>query len=89
MDLCRWLPISLVANTHPQVALDIWQSIVVGLIGQVMPKTYEEAADYLRLMEKVYSQNQRLADWQGLLAELRNKHKLKRRLIGTLDSLVK
>lgn len=76
-----------VANTHPQVALDIWQGVVDGLIGQVKPKAYEEAAIYLRLMEKVYSRNQRLADWQELLGELRKKHKRKRRLIDTLDSL--
>jgi len=76
-----------VANTHSQVALDIWKGVVDGLIGQVKPKAYEEAAVYLRLMEKVYSRNQRLTDWQELLRELRKKHKLKRRLIGTLDSL--
>ena len=76
-----------VANTHPQVALDIWQGVVDKLIGQVKPKAYEEAAVYLRLMEKVYSRNQRLADWQVLLGDLRKKHKLKRRLIGTLDNL--
>lgn len=78
-----------VANTHPQVALDIWQCIVDALIGQVKPKAYEEAAIYLRLMEKVYSRCQRLADWQKLLEDLREKHKRKRRLIGTLDRLSK
>lgn len=77
------------ANTHPQIALDIWQNVVNGLIGQVKPKAYEEAAIYLRRMEKVYSQCQRLADWQKLLEDLREKHKRKRRLIGTLDNLSK
>jgi uncharacterized Zn finger protein len=76
-----------VANTHPQVALDIWKSIVDKLIGRVKPKAYEEAASYLRLMEKIYSQNDRLADWQGLIRGLRNKHRQKRRLLSTLDNL--
>ena len=47
------------ANTHPDVALEIWQEIVEGLVGQVKPKAYEAAGVYLRLMEKVY---ERLAD---------------------------
>lgn len=76
-----------VADTHPQVALDIWQRVVDALIGQVKPKAYEEAAIYLRRMEKVYSRNQRIADWQELIGELRKKHKRKRRLISTLDNL--
>lgn len=76
-----------VANSHPEVALDIWQSIVHDLIGQVKPKAYEESANYLRLMRKVYTRNRRLADWQALLDLLRTKHKAKRRLIAVLDSL--
>ena len=71
----------------PQVALDIWHDIVDELIGQVKPKAYEEAAGYPLLMEKVYSRNERLAVWQALLVELREKHKRKLGLIGTLDSL--
>lgn len=78
-----------VSNTHPQVALDIWKSIVDKLIGKVKPRAYEEAASYLRLMEKIYSKNNRLADWQGLIRGLRNKHRQKRRLLGTLDNLTK
>ena len=58
-------------------------------IGQVKPKAYEEATIYLRLMRKVYTQNQRLADWQALLDRLRKEHKAKRRLMGVLDTLSK
>lgn len=76
-----------VANSHADAALDIWQDIVDGLISQVKPKAYEEAAVYLRLMEKVYIRNHRLAEWQELLTGLRKKHKAKRRLIGLLDNL--
>lgn len=78
-----------VSNTHPQVALDIWKGIVDTLIGKVKPRAYEEAASYLRLMEKIYSKYNRLADWQGLIRDLRNKHRQKRRLLGTLDNLTK
>jgi uncharacterized Zn finger protein len=76
-----------VTDTHPDVALGIWQGIVESLIGQVKPKAYEEAARYLRRMEKVYTKNQRRADWQSLLDTLRKEHKAKRRLMEVLDTL--
>jgi uncharacterized Zn finger protein len=76
-----------VANTHPQIAIDIWRAIVDSLIGQVKPKAYEEAAGYLRRMCKVFQEQNRTSDWQSLLSELRRKHKAKRRLMEVLDSL--
>ena len=76
-----------VAETYPQVSLDIWRAIVDSLIGQVKPKAYEEAAGYLRFMCEVYKKNHRLADWQDLLGELRKEHKSKRRLLEVLDGL--
>jgi len=76
-----------VAETHPQTALDIWRFIVDGLIAQVKPKAYEEAAGYLRRMYKVYQTTKRLSEWQDLLLELRKEHKAKRRLMEVLDGL--
>ena len=78
-----------VANTHPDLALAIWEDIVDSLIAQVKPKAYEEAAVYLRFMKKVYTRNQRLDNWQKLLNRLRREHKAKRRLMGVLDTLSK
>lgn len=76
-----------VATSHPDVALQIWQSIAERLIGQVKPKAYQEAAGYLRQMHKVYEQAGRLAEWKTLLMRLRTQHKAKRRLIEVLDAL--
>jgi uncharacterized Zn finger protein len=76
-----------VTQSHPQVSLDIWRNIAEGLIGQVKPKAYEEAAYYLRNMCKVYQKTGRLSDWQNLLGELRREHKAKRRLMEVLDGL--
>ena len=76
-----------VAGSHPQVALDIWRFIVDGLIGQVKPKAYEEAAVFLRRMCKAYQENDRGADWNALLGELRREHRAKRRLLEVLDNL--
>jgi uncharacterized Zn finger protein len=78
-----------VAKYHPDLSLGIWQDIVEGLIDQVKPKAYEEAAVYLRCMKKVYARANRLDDWRGLLQGLRRKHKAKRRLMGVLDTLSK
>jgi len=75
------------AESHPLTALDIWRFIVDGLIAQVKPKAYEEAAGYLRRMYKVYQATRRLPDWQNLLLELRKEHKAKRRLMEVLDGL--
>lgn len=77
----------VVAQTHPEVALSIWRHLVDGLIAQVKPRAYVEAGGFLRLMRKVFDANQRLAEWEGLLAELRRTHKAKRRLLEVLDSL--
>ncbi|WP_306535568.1 SWIM zinc finger domain-containing protein [Geobacter sp.] len=73
--------------THPDIALQIWKSIVDRLIGQVKPKAYEEAAGYLRKMHTVYGQTGCLADWKALIARLRVEHKAKRRLMEVLNGL--
>lgn len=78
-----------VTHSHPEVALAIWQSIAEGLIGQVKPKAYIEAARYLRQMHKVYEQTARLSDWKALIMRLRTQHKAKRRLMEVLDGLEK
>lgn len=78
-----------VAGSHPEVALQIWKSIADSLIGQVKPKSYQEAAGYLRQMHQVYERTGRLADWKALLTRLRVEHKAKRRLMEVLDGLEK
>ena len=78
-----------VTISHPEIALSIWLSIAEGLIGQVKPKSYQEAARYLRQMHKVYEQAARLSDWKALIIRLRGQHKAKRRLMEVLDSLEK
>jgi uncharacterized Zn finger protein len=78
-----------VAGSHPEVALQIWQSIAERLIGQVKPKSYQEAAGYLGQMHQVYERTGRLVDWKALLTRLRVEHKAKRRLMEVLDGLEK
>ena len=76
-----------VATSHPDVALQIWQSIAERLIGQVKPKAYQEAAGYLRQMHKVYEKTGRVTEWKTLIMRLRTQHKAKRRQMEVLDGL--
>ncbi|MBD1399561.1 SWIM zinc finger family protein [Pelovirga terrestris] len=78
-----------VAESHPDTALQIWLSISKGLIAEVKPKAYEEAAKYLRRMHQVYQRTDRLSEWTSLLQRLRIEHKAKRRLMQVLDGLEK
>jgi len=78
-----------VAESHPEVALDIWRGIVDGLIRQVNPKSYEEAAGYLKLMRDVYERLNRVSEWGSLLESLSKEHKAKRRLQEILGRLSK
>jgi len=78
-----------VAQSHPQTALDIWRREVEWLIAQVKPRAYEQAAEYLRMMRKVFQKTKRMNDWKALLVDLRKRHKAKRRLMQELDTLDK
>ena len=75
------------AKTHPDLSLSLWRGRVDRLIAEVKPKSYREAAGYLRKMCKVYEAGGRQVEWTALLAELRRQHKAKRRLLEILDSL--
>ena len=76
-----------VEETHPDVALAIWQEIAEELIAQVKPRAYLEAAPYLKMMKQLYSRNDRSAEWNAYLQALRTRHKAKRRLMEVLDTL--
>jgi len=75
------------AKTHPDLSLSLWRGKVDRLIAEVKPKSYREAAGYLRKMSKVYEASGRQVEWTTLLTELRRQHKAKRRLLEILDSL--
>lgn len=78
-----------VSKTHPDTALKIWRITVDKLIAEVKPHAYQEAAGYLRKMHKVWQATDREAEWESIIAELRTRHKPKRRLMEVLNELVK
>lgn len=64
-----------VRKSHPEVSLQIWQSIADQLIAQVKPKAYQRAAVYLRQMRRLYGELGQFDHWTALLARLRSQHK--------------
>jgi uncharacterized Zn finger protein len=71
----------------PDRAVVIWQKKAEGLIAQVKPSAYQEAAKYLRKAGSVMAQQEQEAQWDEYLRGLRETHARKRRLIEILDGL--
>lgn len=76
-----------IAGSHPDIALKIWSSTAEGLIAQVKPKAYREAAPYLSRMRKLYENTNRFDEWKAFVLALRTRHKAKRKLMEVLDDL--
>ncbi|WP_027707350.1 SWIM zinc finger family protein [Zooshikella ganghwensis] len=77
-----------VADTHPNIALTIWDQIVESLIAEVNARSYIAAIDYLRKMHVVFKKNDRLKEWEKRIARIRTEHKPKKRLQQELNALV-
>ena len=76
-----------VAVSLPDTALGIRLALAQELIARAKPSAYEQAAGHLRAMRDIYAREQRLAEWEQLIAQLRTQHRAKRRLLETLDTL--
>ncbi|RDH42132.1 SWIM zinc finger family protein [Zooshikella ganghwensis] len=77
-----------VADTHPNIALTIWDQIVESLIAEVNARSYIAAIDYLRKMYVVFKENDRLKEWEKRITRIRTEHKPKKRLQQELNALV-
>lgn len=71
----------------PDRAVAIWQQKAEGLIAQVKPSAYREAAKYLRKAARVMKREKKSDQWKSYLNGLREKHLRKRRLMEILDDL--
>ena len=76
-----------VQKTHPDVALRLLLRLAEAQIAQVQPSAYQTAGGYLRKMEEVYARENRLEEWRGLLARLRQENKRRPRMIDVLNVL--
>lgn len=71
----------------PDRAVSIWKARAEGLIDQVKPSAYLEAAEYLRKVGIVMSGEGGEEEWNRYLEELRKEHRRKRRLMEVIDGL--
>jgi uncharacterized Zn finger protein len=69
----------------PERSVAIWKTIAEGLINQTKPSAYEQAASYLRKVEKNMQFQKKQHEWIQYLNNLREKHAKKRRFIEILD----
>jgi len=69
----------------PERAVSIWKTIAEGLVRQTKPSAYEQAAGYLRKIEKIMKREKKKSQWDQYLNSLKEKHARKRRFIEILD----
>ncbi|MDR1622808.1 MAG: hypothetical protein LBS00_10580 [Synergistaceae bacterium] len=77
----------VISGSHPDVALEIWRSLVDKLIAHTKPAAYEAAKPYLSSMKALYEKKNRRDEWPALISELRTTHKLKRSLLKVLAAI--
>jgi uncharacterized Zn finger protein len=75
-------------KTHdPDRAVAIWKAMAEGLIAQVKPRAYQEAAKYLRKAGQVMAGQEKQKEWDQYLKELKETHFRKRRFIEIMEGL--
>jgi len=76
-----------IAETHPEHALAIWKNSAEAHIARTNTSAYQTAAGYLLKVHQLLKKAGREKEWQAYLAELRQAHARKRRLLEILDNL--
>jgi uncharacterized Zn finger protein len=71
----------------PDRAVAIWKNKAERLIAQVKPSAYQESAKFLRKAGEVMSKQDKQAQWDQYLRNLRETHARKRCLLEVLDGL--
>ncbi len=76
-----------VADHYPDRALAIWKSLAEKQIALTKPKTYEEAARYLKKVHNVLKKLKRDDKWKSYLSKLRQANIRKTKLLEILERL--
>lgn len=80
--------IASAVKTHaPDRAAAIWKTLAEGLIAQVKPRAYQEAAKYLRKAGQVMAGQKKQEEWDRYLKGLKETHFRKRRFIEILENM--
>lgn len=78
-----------VAQAYPERAATIWQQLAEARIAQTSPATYLEAAVFLRKLRRLRARQGRVPAWCEYVVRLRETNRRKRRLVETLDALLR
>ncbi len=76
-----------VASTHPERAIEIYRAAAERLIDRAHPNAYAEAGGLLRRVREILDASGRSSKWPEIVAEVRESHRRKRRLMDVLDGL--
>jgi uncharacterized Zn finger protein len=76
-----------VASTHPERAIGIYRAAEERLIDRAHPNAYAEAGGLLRRVREILDASGRSSEWPEIVAEVRESHRRKRRLMEVLDGL--
>ncbi len=76
-----------VGSTHPERALEIYRAAAERLIDRGHPNAYAEAGGLLRRVREILDASGRSSEWPEIVAEVRESHRRKRRLMEVLDGL--
>lgn len=76
-----------VADTHPQRAFDIYTAALNAQLPHASPRAYEEAAGYLKKLRPIYATLNRAAEWNTLLAGIREKYRNRPKFMEALDKM--
>ena len=78
-----------VQEKYPEIAIEIWKSIAEELIARTKTEAYESASIYLRMVRNAMETSGQNKEWESYLREIREKNRLKRKLLEILDMLEK
>lgn len=76
-----------VADTHPERALEIYTAALNAQLPHASPRAYEEAAGYLKKLRPIYEKLSRAAEWDALVAGIREKYRNRPKLMEILDKM--
>jgi uncharacterized Zn finger protein len=76
-----------VASTHPERAIEIYRAAAERLIDHAHPNAYADAGALLRRVREVLGASGRSSEWPKIVAQVRESHRRKRRLMEVLDGL--
>lgn len=78
-----------VEEKYPEIAIEIWKMIAEEFISRTKTEAYESASIYLLMVRNALEDRGQKAEWESYLREIREKNRLKRKLLEILDTLEK